>query len=90
MSTQTHDGSAVCPAATAGRLNPRPCGPRPGTMVLSACSWRPSSPWWLLLTGFVGVNLLQSSVTGFCPAALVFRRFGSSGLRLLSPLPAVR
>ena len=34
------------------------------------------SPWWLLLTAFVGLNLLQSSVTGFCPAALVFRRFG--------------
>ncbi|HVK27308.1 MAG TPA: DUF2892 domain-containing protein [Nocardioides sp.] len=34
------------------------------------------SPWWLLLTGFVGANLLQSSVTGFCPAALALRRLG--------------
>lgn len=34
------------------------------------------STWWLLLTAFVGANLLQSSVTGFCPAALVLRRFG--------------
>ncbi|WP_370249298.1 DUF2892 domain-containing protein [Nocardioides sp.] len=34
------------------------------------------SPWWLLLTGFVGANLLQSSITGFCPAAIVFRRLG--------------
>ena len=34
------------------------------------------SSWWLLLTGFVGLNLLQSSITGFCPAALVFRRLG--------------
>ncbi|HEU5036838.1 MAG TPA: DUF2892 domain-containing protein [Nocardioides sp.] len=34
------------------------------------------SPWWLLLTTFVGLNLLQSSLTGFCPAAVVFRRFG--------------
>ena len=34
------------------------------------------SPWWLLLAAFVGLNLLQSSVTGFCPAALVFRRLG--------------
>jgi len=32
------------------------------------------SPWWLLLAAFVGLNLLQSSVTGFCPAAVVFRR----------------
>jgi hypothetical protein len=36
------------------------------------------SPWWLLLTGFVGINLLQSSVTGFCPAALIFSRLGLS------------
>ncbi|MCB8957694.1 MAG: DUF2892 domain-containing protein [Nocardioides sp.] len=50
-----------------------------GTMVLlSVLLAALVSPWWLLLTGFVGVNLLQSSVTGFCPAALVFRRFGLS------------
>ncbi len=36
------------------------------------------SGWWLLLTAFVGLNLLQSSITGFCPAALVFRRLGVS------------
>ncbi|MDO9495853.1 MAG: DUF2892 domain-containing protein [Nocardioides sp.] len=34
------------------------------------------STWWLLLTAFVGLNLLQSSITGFCPAAMIFRRFG--------------
>jgi hypothetical protein len=34
------------------------------------------STWWLLLTAFVGLNLLQSSVTGFCPAAVVFGRLG--------------
>ncbi len=34
------------------------------------------SPWFLLLTGFVGANLLQSSFTGFCPAASILRRFG--------------
>lgn len=34
------------------------------------------SPWWLLLTAFVGLNLLQSSITGFCPAALIFKRLG--------------
>ncbi|QBX55211.1 DUF2892 domain-containing protein [Nocardioides seonyuensis] len=34
------------------------------------------STWWLLLTAFVGLNLLQASVTGFCPAAAVARRFG--------------
>ena len=34
------------------------------------------SSWWLVLTAFVGLNLLQSSITGFCPAALLFRRVG--------------
>jgi len=34
------------------------------------------SPWWLLLTAFVGLNLIQASITGFCPAALVFRKLG--------------
>lgn len=34
------------------------------------------SPWWLLLTLFVGLNLLQSSFTGFCPLAVVLRRLG--------------
>lgn len=34
------------------------------------------SPAWLWLTAFVGANLLQSSFTGFCPLALVLRRFG--------------
>ncbi len=37
------------------------------------------SPWWLLLTAFVGLNLLQASFTGFCPAAIVFKKFGVSG-----------
>ena len=36
------------------------------------------SPWWLLLTAFVGLNLLQSSITGFCPAAIAFRKLGLS------------
>ena len=37
------------------------------------------SPWWLLFTGFVGVNLLQASFTGFCPAAILFKRLGIAG-----------
>jgi hypothetical protein len=32
------------------------------------------SQWWLLLTAFVGVNLIQSAFTGFCPAEKVFSR----------------
>ncbi|MGB7975150.1 MAG: DUF2892 domain-containing protein [Roseiarcus sp.] len=34
------------------------------------------SPYWLLLTAFVGLNLVQASFTGFCPAAVVFKRLG--------------
>jgi len=34
------------------------------------------STWWLALTAFVGLNLLQSSVTGLCPAAMLLRRAG--------------
>ena len=50
-----------------------------GTMILvSVLLATFVSPWWLLLTAFVGLNLLQSSVTGFCPAALIFRRLGLS------------
>jgi len=34
------------------------------------------SPYWLALTAFVGLNLLQASVTGFCPAAMIFSKLG--------------
>jgi hypothetical protein len=33
-------------------------------------------PLGLLLAGFVGLNLIQSAFTGFCPAEKVFRRLG--------------
>ncbi|WP_297298293.1 DUF2892 domain-containing protein [uncultured Methylovirgula sp.] len=34
------------------------------------------SPYWLLLTLFIGVNLLQAGFTGFCPAAWAFKKIG--------------
>lgn len=34
------------------------------------------SPWFWLLTAFVGLNLLQSAFTGFCPAAMIFKKLG--------------
>lgn len=34
------------------------------------------SPWWYLLTAFAGLNMMQASMTGFCPAAIVFKRLG--------------
>lgn len=33
-------------------------------------------PLFWLLTAFVGINLLQSAFTGFCPAALILRKLG--------------
>jgi hypothetical protein len=37
------------------------------------------SPWWLLLPVFVGVNLIQSALTGFCPPSLLLRALGWLG-----------
>lgn len=34
------------------------------------------STYWLLLATFVGLNLLQASFTGFCPAAMIFKKLG--------------
>ena len=34
------------------------------------------SPMWMWFTVFIGVNLIQSSITGFCPAAVIFRKLG--------------
>ncbi len=48
-----------------------------GTMVLigiSLAHW--VSEWWLLLAAFVGLNLIQSAFTGFCPAEVIFRKLG--------------
>jgi hypothetical protein len=33
-------------------------------------------PYWLALAAFVGLNLVQSSFTGFCPAAMIFKALG--------------
>ncbi|CAI9401016.1 hypothetical protein ANOBCDAF_00608 [Pleomorphomonas sp. T1.2MG-36] len=34
------------------------------------------SPYFVWLSAFVGFNLIQSAFTGFCPAAIVFRKLG--------------
>lgn len=34
------------------------------------------SPLFLWFTVFIGLNLIQSSFTGFCPAAMVFKKLG--------------
>ncbi len=33
-------------------------------------------PWWFALTAFAGLNMLQAAFTGFCPAAMLFRKLG--------------
>ncbi|BET67297.1 DUF2892 domain-containing protein [Opitutales bacterium ASA1] len=49
-----------------------------GTMVLlSLCLAHFHSHWWLLLTAFVGVNLIQSAFTGFCPPEMLLRKLES-------------
>ena len=51
-----------------------------GSMVLLSVAlvWF-VSPWWLLLTCFVGLNLIQSALTGFCPPTIVLTRLGWLG-----------
>lgn len=41
--------------------------------LLLAWLW---SPWWLLFTAFVGVNMLQAAFTGFCPLAILLKKLG--------------
>jgi hypothetical protein len=48
-----------------------------GVMILASVALAYfASPLWLLLTAFVGVNMLQASFTGFCPAAMIFGKLG--------------
>ncbi|MFH1794646.1 MAG: DUF2892 domain-containing protein [Pseudomonadota bacterium] len=48
-----------------------------GIMVLASVAltvW--VSPLFVWFTVFIGLNLLQSAVTGACPAAFVFKKLG--------------
>ena len=48
-----------------------------GVMILlSLVLSQVHSIYWLALTAFVGLNLLQASFTGFCPAAIIFKSLG--------------
>ena len=48
-----------------------------GVMVLvSVALTQFVHPNFFWLTVFIGANLLQSAFTGFCPAAMVFRKLG--------------
>ena len=37
------------------------------------------SHYWLWFTAFVGLNLLQSSFTNFCPLEIILRKLGVGG-----------
>ena len=53
-----------------------------GMTLLSALLAATVSPWFLLLTAFVGVNQLIFAAVGDCPASLVLRRY--CGLRAVT------
>lgn len=41
---------------------------------LALAHWH--SPNWLWFSAFVGANLFQASFTGFCPLAMILKKFG--------------
>jgi len=48
-----------------------------GTLVLvSVALAHFVNAWWLLLAVFIGVNLIQSVFTGFCPAEIILHTLG--------------
>lgn len=34
------------------------------------------SPWFIAFTGFIGLNMIQSQFTGFCPPSWFMRKTG--------------
>ncbi|WP_374514880.1 DUF2892 domain-containing protein [Brevundimonas sp.] len=47
-------------------------------------------PAWMWFTVFIGANLFQASITGFCPIARLFRRLGlrpGAAFSARAPLP---
>lgn len=56
-----------------------------GTFVLASLAlgyW--VHPGWFLFTAFVGVNLIQSAFTHFCPAEMILKKLG------LKPCPGAQ
>ena len=48
-----------------------------GIMVLLSLAltkWH--HPYWMWFTVFIGINMIQASITGFCPAAFLFKKLG--------------
>ena len=47
-----------------------------GVVLISVLLAHFVSPYWLLLTVFAGLNMFQAAFTGFCPAAMIFKKLG--------------
>ena len=51
-----------------------------GTLILTSLALAHyHSQNWLWVTAFVGFNLLQSSITKFCPLEIVLKKLGGGG-----------
>lgn len=46
------------------------------TLIGTILAWL-ISPWWLILTGLVGINLIIFGLTGFCVAANILYKLGA-------------
>jgi hypothetical protein len=46
------------------------------TLASAILTWL-VSPYWLILTGLVGLNMLIFALTGFCPSAIVLNKLGA-------------
>ena len=56
-----------------------------GAMILASVALATFvSPWWLLFTTFIGLNMFQSAFTRFCPMDMMLARTGRA------PHPAVK
>ena len=48
-----------------------------GIMVLLSLMLRQwHHPYWVWFTVFIGLNMIQASITGFCPVALLMKKVG--------------
>ena len=80
--------SAACPTSRRGWPLERVLFALAGTVtLLSAALAALISPWFLLLTAFVGVNQWLYVAAGACPASLLLTRL--FGLRAAANIPPI-
>ena len=36
------------------------------------------NPWWILLSAFAGLNMMQAAFTGFCPPEILLRKLSAN------------